>query len=154
VPALAPYCASKYALEALADAYRYELHPCGIESVLVEPGIYRTPIFDAAVRPTDVPRLEGYGPNAAYVDQVRRVFAAAMDDTANPGASEVADAVARLIEMPAGARPFRTIVGAPIQPLLGPLNDIADSLRPIVAGIFGVPALIAADASVMSDADA
>ena len=29
VPALAPYCASKYALEALADAYRYELHAMG-----------------------------------------------------------------------------------------------------------------------------
>jgi NAD(P)-dependent dehydrogenase (short-subunit alcohol dehydrogenase family) len=154
VPALAPYCASKYALEALADAYRYELHPWGIESVLVEPGIYRTPIFDEAVRPTDVQRLEGYGPKAGYVEQVRSAFAAAMGDPANPGASEVADAVARLIEMPAGARPFRTIVGASIQPLLGPLNDVADSLRPIVADIFGVRTLIAAEAFAMSDSGA
>jgi NAD(P)-dependent dehydrogenase (short-subunit alcohol dehydrogenase family) len=151
VPALAPYCASKYALEALADAYRYELHPWGIESVLVEPGIYRTPIFEDAVKPTDLQRLEQYGPTAAYVEQVRGVFAAAMADPANPGALEVADAIARLIEMPAGARPFRTIVGAPIQPLLGPLNDVADSLRPIVAGIFGLPRPVADEAFARSE---
>jgi NAD(P)-dependent dehydrogenase (short-subunit alcohol dehydrogenase family) len=36
VPGFAAYAASKFALEALADAYRFEF---GIDSVLVEPGI-------------------------------------------------------------------------------------------------------------------
>ncbi len=32
------YCASKYAVEALSDTYRTELHKFGIKTVLVEPG--------------------------------------------------------------------------------------------------------------------
>ena len=38
----AAYCASKFALEALADNYRYELAPFGIDSVIVEPGIHQS----------------------------------------------------------------------------------------------------------------
>jgi len=53
VPALAAYSASKYALEAIADAYRYELLPFGVDSVLVEPGVYRTGIHDRFVHPAD-----------------------------------------------------------------------------------------------------
>jgi short-subunit dehydrogenase len=33
------YCASKFALEALAASYRFELAPFGVDSVIVEPGI-------------------------------------------------------------------------------------------------------------------
>ena len=40
-------------MEALADAYRFELLPLGIDSVLVEPGIYNTPIFDRLVCAAD-----------------------------------------------------------------------------------------------------
>lgn len=38
VPAMGAYCASKFALQAIADAYRFELLPFGIDSVLGEPG--------------------------------------------------------------------------------------------------------------------
>ncbi|MCU1327627.1 MAG: family oxidoreductase [Bryobacterales bacterium] len=61
VPAMAAYCATKFALEALADAYRFELYPFGIESVLVEPGIYRTPIFDQLMKPADPERSADFG---------------------------------------------------------------------------------------------
>jgi len=36
------YHASKYALEALSDALRYELRPFGIDVVLIEPGLIKT----------------------------------------------------------------------------------------------------------------
>ena len=36
------YHASKYALEALSDALRFELRPFGIAVVLIEPGLVRT----------------------------------------------------------------------------------------------------------------
>lgn len=142
VPALAPYCASKFALEALADAYRFELHPWGIQSVLIEPGIFRTTIIEQALVPTDTARLDGYGATAAYVDQVRGTFAAAMAAPDNPGSVEVADALVSLIEMAPSARPFRTVVSAPIVPLLTPYNEMAETHRPIVAGIFGVQQLV------------
>ncbi len=41
-PYLAPYSASKFALESIASSMRYELKPVGIDTVLINPGAYRT----------------------------------------------------------------------------------------------------------------
>ena len=141
VPAMAAYCASKFALEALADAYRFELHPFGIDSVLVEPGIYRTPIFDRLVDPADEKCLSSYGKAAAYADDVLGTFKAAIGAPDAPGSEEVAEALVGLVEMAPADRPFRTVVSAPIRQLLEPYNAVAEDLRPIVAQIFNVPQL-------------
>lgn len=45
-PFIAPYAATKYALEALADGLRRELRPWGIEVALIEPGSIATPIWE------------------------------------------------------------------------------------------------------------
>lgn len=141
VPAMASYCASKFALEAIADAYRFELSPFGIESVLVEPGIYRTPIFDRVMRPADAARLEDYGAAGEFAERVLGVFQAVIGAPDAPGSEEVAETFVRLAETPAGERPFRTVVSAPIEQLLSHYNATAESLRPVVAGIFNVPEL-------------
>ena len=47
-PFIAPYAASKHALEAIADALRVELMPWGITVSLLEPGAVATPIWDKA----------------------------------------------------------------------------------------------------------
>jgi NAD(P)-dependent dehydrogenase (short-subunit alcohol dehydrogenase family) len=44
-PFLGPYCASKFALEALADALRVELQPWGLHVSIIEPGSIATPIW-------------------------------------------------------------------------------------------------------------
>ncbi len=44
-PGMAPYCASKYAVEALTDCLRLELEPWGIHVSAVEPGVINTPIW-------------------------------------------------------------------------------------------------------------
>jgi NAD(P)-dependent dehydrogenase (short-subunit alcohol dehydrogenase family) len=141
VPAMAAYCASKFALEAIADAYRFELRPFGVESVLVEPGIYRTPIFDKILQPADSQRLADYGESGQYADRVRGVFQSAISGPDAPGSEEVAETFVRLIEMEPGTRPFRTVVSARMQQLLEPYNTAAEELRPIVAQIFDVPEL-------------
>jgi len=45
-PIIGPYAASKFALEALADALRIELAPLGIHVSVIEPGAVRTMIFE------------------------------------------------------------------------------------------------------------
>ncbi|MGH7815485.1 MAG: SDR family oxidoreductase [Candidatus Binataceae bacterium] len=47
-PFLAPYNASKYALEALSDCMRAELKPSGIKVSIVEPGAVQSTIWDKA----------------------------------------------------------------------------------------------------------
>ena len=141
VPAMAAYCASKYALEAIADAYRFELAPFGIESVLVEPGIYKTRIFDRLLEPEDKERLAEYGKDGEYADRVLGVFKAAISAPDAPGSEEVAEMFVRLVEMTPGARPFRTVVSPGIHQLLQGYNTTAEELRPVVAQIFNVPEL-------------
>lgn len=141
VPGMAAYCASKFALEAIADAFRFELSPFGIDSVLVEPGIYRTPLFDHIIAPADAERVASYGDAAEYADRVRGVFMSAINAPGAPGSEEVAQALVRLVEMDASERPFRTVVSAPIEQLLAPYNASAEALRPVVAQIFNVPEL-------------
>jgi NAD(P)-dependent dehydrogenase (short-subunit alcohol dehydrogenase family) len=53
LPFTGAYAASKYALEAAADALRVELLPFGLRVTLVEPGMVATPIWDASVAAAD-----------------------------------------------------------------------------------------------------
>ncbi len=46
MPLMAPYAASKHALEALTDALRVELLPSGIKVVLIEPGSIKTSMWE------------------------------------------------------------------------------------------------------------
>jgi NAD(P)-dependent dehydrogenase (short-subunit alcohol dehydrogenase family) len=141
VPGFAAYSASKFALEALADVYRYELSQLGIDSVIVEPGIHRTPILERFIPPRDQDRVHEYGSTAEAIERVKGVFDAASAAPDTPGPEGVAEAFERLIETPAGERPFRTVPTAAIQPLLEPYNALSATMRNTLAQIFKVPEL-------------
>jgi NAD(P)-dependent dehydrogenase (short-subunit alcohol dehydrogenase family) len=100
------YCASKFALEALAESYSYELAAQGIESVILQPGQYETPIFGNTVTGSDVARADTYGAAREFPAKVGGALAST---AAN--AQEVADAVLRIIETPAGEKQLRYFVG-------------------------------------------
>jgi NAD(P)-dependent dehydrogenase (short-subunit alcohol dehydrogenase family) len=104
-PSMGFYCASKFALEALAEAYRYELAAQGIESVIVEPGPYETPVVGNMVRAADEARTDAYG----ALRQVAAKINAALSSTAG-NAQEVADAVLHIIETPAGEKQPRYLI--------------------------------------------
>lgn len=141
VPGFAAYSASKFALEALADAYRFELAPLGIDSVIVEPGIHRTPILERIFGPADQNRVPEYGPVAESIQRVKSVFDGASSAPETPGPEVVVEAFVRLIETPAGERPFRTVPTAAIQQLLEPYNALAETIRDVVARTFKAPEL-------------
>ena len=143
LPYFGIYCASKFALEALADSYRFELAPLGVDSVVVEPGIHRTPILENFQPPDDERRAAEYQPESDYVARVKGVFDAANAAPETPGPEEVAEAFIRLIEMPAGTRPFRTVPTAAMAPLLEAYNAAADQIRQNAAQVFNVGDLLA-----------
>jgi NAD(P)-dependent dehydrogenase (short-subunit alcohol dehydrogenase family) len=61
-PGFALYNSSKWGVEGFFEAFTHEVEPFGIRTILIEPGVVRTPFFDAAGR-TDV--LPGYADHPA-----------------------------------------------------------------------------------------
>ncbi len=102
IPGFAFYCASKFAVEALAEAYHYELAGQGIESSIVQPGAYQTAVFGNMVTAADHARTQTYGAAAQIPEKVEAILSAT---TAN--AQDVADVVAAIVETPAGKRRLR-----------------------------------------------
>ncbi|HWO34709.1 MAG TPA: SDR family oxidoreductase [Candidatus Acidoferrum sp.] len=104
-PSMGFYCASKFALEALAESYSYELAAQGIESVIVQPGPYETPVVSNMVRAADEARTDTYG----ALRQIPAKINAALSSMAG-NAQDVADAVVRIIETPAGEKQLRYLI--------------------------------------------
>ncbi len=116
LPYSALYTATKFAVEGLTESYRYELSPLGIDVVLIEPGGFPTGFFGNAEPPSDPERLKGYGALASTPETLYAGFRQAILEAENrPDPQAVADAVAGVVDTPAGKRPARVVV----DPLMG-----------------------------------
>lgn len=109
IPFFGVYCASKFALEALAESYRYELSGFGVDSVIVEPGPFPSNLITSSPQPSDRVVLTSYGEVAAIPGQIKDNADKAFDPARPPQPQLVADAVARLVEA-TERRPLRTVV--------------------------------------------
>ena len=106
LPSAGFYCASKFALEALAESYSYELAAQGIESVIVEPGAYETAVFGNSVTAADVARTDTYGAANEFPGKIAGTL------SSSAGNAQVADAVLRIVETPAGEKQLRYRISA------------------------------------------
>jgi short-subunit dehydrogenase len=93
------YHASKYAVEALSDALRFEVRPFGVDVVLVEPGLIRTGFEDAAAG-----SLAGAGAEAGPYGPLLTVADAQTRQSYRSNLAVGPDAVARAIERAVTAR--------------------------------------------------
>ena len=123
IPGMGMYCASKFALEAIAETYRYELAALGIDSVVLEPGAYGTPILGKLEKGLDADRKNGYGAMAEVPERLKAYIGSSRG---NP--TEIADSVLQIIETPPGQRQLRYRVG-PGGPGVQRINALTDEIQ-------------------------
>lgn len=133
IPFYGPYNATKWALEAIAENYRTELSPFGLESCVVEPGGFPTTFMTSLIEPSDQSRNEAYGDFMNVPAQAGASFGEAMQNNPEQRPQKVADAIANLLAMPYGEKPFRTVVdhmgmGEPIAAYNEKLHDITRAI--------------------------
>ncbi|RFU49199.1 SDR family oxidoreductase [Paraburkholderia sp. DHOC27] len=111
LPFFALYGATKHAVEAVTEGYRYELSQQGIDVVLVQPGPYPTKLYTAIQKPADPARAESYGDltklQAGFEEFLGGLFAS----EGAPDPHDVAKAIVDVVAKPAGQRPNRVTVG-------------------------------------------
>jgi NAD(P)-dependent dehydrogenase (short-subunit alcohol dehydrogenase family) len=129
-PWIAPYFAAKAGMDSLAVSYAGELARWGIETSIIVPGAYTTGTnhFTHAGAPADTARAAEYadGPTGDIPDIALKGLSAL--EPPNADATEVAEAIARVVDMPFGKRPFRVHID-PSQDGAEIVNGVADRVR-------------------------
>jgi len=110
VPGMGSYSASKFGVEALAQAYRYELRHLGIDVTIVEPGAFPSNLAASQRFGADETRVADYAPVLELADHFMQGVGEAFASPEPPDPREVADAIVALVEAPAGSRPARVAV--------------------------------------------
>ena len=113
LPFFGLYGASKYAVEAMSDSYRYELSQLGVEVVLVQPSAYPTNMYAAAQQPADEELRTTYGEVAEVPGKILKTFVTLFQGENGPNPQDVATAIDQIVSAPAGSRPDRVVVGLP-----------------------------------------
>lgn len=141
-PFLGPYGAAKAALDSLAVSLSYEVSRFGIETSIMVPGAFTrgTEHFPSAGKPADAERAAAYARYDGVLDQVGERLDALTPPEADPQA--VADELVRIVGLPRGQRPFRTVVdfvGDGAREVL----EVAEAVRVDFARRIGIADLLA-----------
>jgi NAD(P)-dependent dehydrogenase (short-subunit alcohol dehydrogenase family) len=130
IPFFGLYGASKYAVEAMTDSYRYELSQLGVDVVLVQPSAYPTNMYAAAQQPANGEVAKTYGEIAEVPEKILKTFVTLFQGKNAPNPQDVATAIDKLVSMPAGGRPDRVVVGMPFGS-----DAVNDAVAPIQRGL-------------------
>jgi len=129
-PFLAPYFASKAAMDSLAVSYASELTRWGIETSIIVPGAFTkgTNHFVHSGKPADQARVSEYedGPYAGVAQAALHGLAAL--EPADADVAEVAQAIVEIVDLPFGTRPLRRHID-PSEDGCEIVNGVADRVR-------------------------
>ena len=113
LPFFGLYGASKYAVEAMTDSYRYELSQLGVDVVLVQPSAYPTNMYAAAQKPANGELVKSYGETGEVPGKILKTFMTLFQGENAPNPQDVAAAIDKIVATPTGSRPDRVVVGLP-----------------------------------------
>jgi NAD(P)-dependent dehydrogenase (short-subunit alcohol dehydrogenase family) len=136
---MGPYNASKFAIEAIGESLRAELHPWGIHVSVIEPGAVKTEIWEkgretAAQLERDLPS-EAVARYAAHIAAVRKGID--MQDRGGVDAGKVAEVVDHALF---SARPkARYVIGVPARIQSAMVRGLPDTWREAVIRRFAGP---------------
>lgn len=130
LPFFGLYGASKYAVEAITESYRYELSQFGVDVVLVQPSAYPTNMYAAAQQPANGELAQSYGEVAEIPGKILKRFVSLFQGENAPNPQDVATAIEKIVSTPAGSRPDRVVVGLPFGS-----DAVNNAVAPIQRGV-------------------
>jgi NAD(P)-dependent dehydrogenase (short-subunit alcohol dehydrogenase family) len=109
-PFMGPYGAAKAAMDSLAVTLAYEIARFGIETSIMVPGAFTqgTDHFPSAGKPADTGIAAAYGRYDGVMDQIGARLSSLTPADADPQA--VADEIVRIVGLPKGTRPMRSVI--------------------------------------------
>lgn len=140
-PFMGLYGATKAALEGLAETIHYEVYSFGIDTTIVQAGTYATNLGTNVQVAANEPVRASYG----AVGQIAQAFTAGFADALSPAQAadpqSLADAVAHVVDLPAGQRPLKLPIG-PYTEGLQVINHAREPLQQTVLPALGLQALL------------
>jgi NAD(P)-dependent dehydrogenase (short-subunit alcohol dehydrogenase family) len=118
------YPATKWAAEGFAESLHHQVAPFGVDVCILEPGSFPTPATSKSMVADDATVTAAYS-------AVAPPAARAQPDASYrpPDPQEVADAIWRLVGLPAGERPLRTVVGPVFTEGVAEYNQTYEQVR-------------------------
>lgn len=136
MPFLGPYGASKFAVEALADAAAMELEPLGIRTTVVQPGAYGTGFGQNSIPPADAELIESYGPVKQMFEGFQAYFQQMFESGSIGDPKEVVDTFVQVVESVEG--PSRVPIGKDMEASVTAVNDVSAQIQKGVRDNLGI----------------
>ena len=138
-PMFSMYCASKYALEAMAEAWKYELRPIGVDTVIVEPGAFPTTSFGQNMvdfSPQNPELIAQYGEVAFFPQKFGEMLQGMVESGNYQKPEMVTDAIDQIINTPKGQRPLRVVVDENLAEMFDKHNQQSRQLQQMMMNGF------------------